>query len=295
MGRPIKKDNFGDPLSGGRQLDQIDAWIPGESGEEKCWIVRQASNHKYVVHGRTSGNEGMCQLVDKAAGSLAEGEMMMTCTPFGSSAERVKSISQHKVKTFSNNRYIWRGSVAASVAGECDLAPAQAGVVEYYYFSNAVDNGPDTFTNLSNATDGSTTTQATVSDSDLDWDLDLSSLTLTSDPGMQINKVEVRYNASVDMQGDSGTAYFGFETLIHEGPYVDLGTAFLPLNFLGIGEHDITSNWSDITSNFVGPSIIAWQSVRDMTARVYGNATHATNATTFRLNLVEVRVTYVQP
>ncbi len=54
MGRPLKKLHFGDPASSGRQLDQIDSWIPGESAEEKCWVVSHPGTHKFVVHSNTT-------------------------------------------------------------------------------------------------------------------------------------------------------------------------------------------------------------------------------------------------
>ena len=107
MGRPIKDKFFGDPSGPFKQFDDIDAWIPGETGEEKCYISQQRSDNKYRLVGKTSSGIGVCQLVDKAAGALAEGEMMMTCTPFGGSPERIKAMSQNKVKTFAGNRYIY--------------------------------------------------------------------------------------------------------------------------------------------------------------------------------------------
>jgi surface protein len=72
--------------------------------------------------GKTSSGVGVCQLVDKAAGSLAEGEMMMTCTPFGGSPERVKAMAQNKVKTFAGNRYTYAKNKRAEKSGECDLS-----------------------------------------------------------------------------------------------------------------------------------------------------------------------------
>jgi surface protein len=122
MGRPIKDKFFGDPSGPFKQFDDIDAWIPGEAGEEKCYIVRQKTTHKYIMYGKTSNAKGRCQLVDKAAGSLAEGEMMMTCTPFGGSPERVKAMSQNKIKTFAGNRYRYAKNKRAEKAGECDLS-----------------------------------------------------------------------------------------------------------------------------------------------------------------------------
>ena len=122
MGRPIKDKFFGDPSGPYKQFDDIDAWIPGEAGEEKCYISQQRSDNKYRLIGKTSSGIGVCQLVDKAAGSLAEGEMMMTCTPFGGSPERVKAMSQNKVKTFAGNRYNYAKNKRAEKTGECDLS-----------------------------------------------------------------------------------------------------------------------------------------------------------------------------
>jgi hypothetical protein len=122
MGRPIKDKFFGDPSGPYKQFDDIDAWIPGEAGEEKCYITQQRSDNKYRLVGKTSSGIGICQLVDKAAGSLAEGEMVMTCTPFGGSPERVKAMAQNKVKTFSGNRYRYAKNKRAEKTGECDLS-----------------------------------------------------------------------------------------------------------------------------------------------------------------------------
>ena len=107
MGRPLKKKNYQDPSAEGFQFDEVDAWIPGELAAEKCYITRQAGTYKFVVHSKSTSAEGLCLLVDKAAGSLAEGELVLTCTPFGGSSERIRSFSKHRVRTFNDTQYVW--------------------------------------------------------------------------------------------------------------------------------------------------------------------------------------------
>lgn len=126
MGRPLSDKFFGNPDRPNRQFDEIDVWIPGEGAPEKATVIKQKNNYSFIVQGKTSSAIGRCYLVDKAPGSLAEGEMVMFATPVSdlSSPERVRLIKQNRLQTFEGNLYVWNSDVRATGAAECLLNEA---------------------------------------------------------------------------------------------------------------------------------------------------------------------------
>ena len=121
MGRPLKKNYYQDPLVEGYQFDEVDAWIPGEGGAEKCYITRQAGTYKFVCHSKSGEAEGLCRLVDKTPVNLLEGEMMMTCTPFGGSSTKIHSMTQNKVRTYTGEQFVWDKDEPATGMGQADI------------------------------------------------------------------------------------------------------------------------------------------------------------------------------
>jgi len=78
-------------------------------------ILRQKGRKKFLV--TDSSNEGICTLVDKADGSLANNEMSITATRSTAATFRAKRISNRYVWDFSDNRYLWTfGTAQAATA-----------------------------------------------------------------------------------------------------------------------------------------------------------------------------------
>jgi hypothetical protein len=65
--------------------------VAGES-EDDGFVVRQKGSRKYLVED-TDGNVGVCVLVDKANGALAEGEMTITVLLDDSTEVRLKKLT----------------------------------------------------------------------------------------------------------------------------------------------------------------------------------------------------------
>jgi len=78
--------------------------LPGEA-EEDGLILRQKGSIQYLVEGNSSGEVGVCTLVDVADGALAEGQMTITIQPGDSSLIRVKRLTNKWALDFSDNRY----------------------------------------------------------------------------------------------------------------------------------------------------------------------------------------------
>jgi hypothetical protein len=78
-------------------------------------ILRQKGRKKFLV---TDGsNVGVCTLVDKADGSLANNEMSITATRSTAATFRANRISNRYVWDFDNKRYIWTfGTAQAATA-----------------------------------------------------------------------------------------------------------------------------------------------------------------------------------
>ena len=107
------------------QFNIIDAWIPGETGVEKCFIIKHKGTYSFLLEGTTSGGIGSCILRDKPAGSLLEGEMVVIAIPFGLPEERVRSLTTNKVRTFAGNRYIWNNDAITTEIGQAIIKEFQ--------------------------------------------------------------------------------------------------------------------------------------------------------------------------
>lgn len=93
---------------------KVRVFITGES-ERDGWIVRQKGASKYLVEDST-GERGVCTLVNVADSSLSAGEMTITAQDSGSTEFRIKRMSNKYALDFSNNRYLINFfDVAASV------------------------------------------------------------------------------------------------------------------------------------------------------------------------------------
>ena len=114
MGRPINKRYFGTLNDqDGSTLPQGDsaynftcAADVGNGVVEQAYIMNQRSDNKFTCADGTSSL--VCTLVDKAAGSLAEGEMRILGY-VGSSGDGVtiKKLYNRTCRDFNNTRYTW--------------------------------------------------------------------------------------------------------------------------------------------------------------------------------------------
>ena len=104
MGRPITKKFFG------AVGDDIQPTIParvkiGSNSAGEGYILSQRSIKKFKV--REGSNEGICSLVNKSMGNLADNEMNITAIVTNGSAVRIKKMSRHLAVDYNNNRYTW--------------------------------------------------------------------------------------------------------------------------------------------------------------------------------------------
>lgn len=114
MGRPVNKRYFGTNATGaaadGFENFGVSVRVTGQSESSSGIILRQRSTNKFKVDDAAAGNgnEGICTLVDKAPGTLAEGDMILEgFVGGGSVATRIKKIYNRTCRDFSNNRYTW--------------------------------------------------------------------------------------------------------------------------------------------------------------------------------------------
>lgn len=127
MGRPLNSKFFGpDAGADGFQFKGT-GWFAGELAAEPCYIVKQKSNRRFVVHGETSGKEEVCFMVQGAP--VAAGQFQIIVTPADGvggvlAAESAKIITGRKVKTYEGNAYIWSDltqEAATEEVGDADV------------------------------------------------------------------------------------------------------------------------------------------------------------------------------
>ena len=116
MGRPLNKRYFGttandlvgDDKSSEGKLS-INCKVTGQSISQIGIIVSQRSETKFRVNDAAdgSGNEGVCTLVDKAPGSLADGEMTLQGYIDGETIVNIRKVQNRTMLDFDNNRYTW--------------------------------------------------------------------------------------------------------------------------------------------------------------------------------------------
>lgn len=121
MGRPLNKRWFGwlddaDDSTLAPKNDTfynitINVQVGSNSESEEGLILSQKSSTKFRVNDAKdrSGNEGVCTLVNKAAGSLAANEMSIQAVVAGTAGTqvRIKKLYNRTCRDFDNNRYTW--------------------------------------------------------------------------------------------------------------------------------------------------------------------------------------------
>ena len=121
MGRPLNKKWFGwlddaddstlAPKNDSFYNITINVQVAANAESTEGLILSQKSTNKFRVNDAKdrSGNEGICTLVDKAAGSLGENEMSIDAYIAGSDGNqiRIKKLYNRTCRDFDNNRYTW--------------------------------------------------------------------------------------------------------------------------------------------------------------------------------------------
>ena len=129
MGRPINKKFFAsvevdtDGTPGLQVRLTIASFTGGPLNVITAYLVRQRTPDKYEV---TDGTNTEVLQFFNGTGSIPEGKMGLRATPFGGSAEYVRTLTSHQVKTFQGNTYSWtnlQNGNAASAPGEVDFSP----------------------------------------------------------------------------------------------------------------------------------------------------------------------------
>lgn len=121
MGRPLNKrwfgalDNADDTILAPKNDTfyniTINVQVAANAESVQGLILSQKSSNKFRVNDAKdrSGNEGICTLVDKAAGSLAANEMSIDAFVTGTDGNqvRIKKLYNRTCRDFDNNRYAW--------------------------------------------------------------------------------------------------------------------------------------------------------------------------------------------
>jgi hypothetical protein len=113
MGRPLNKRHFGATEgSAGTEGNNLTVMckIAANSTVANGVILSQRSSTKFNCHDDpdgTSGNTGVCTLVDKAIGAIAANEMVLQGFVVGGSAVNIRKVQNRTMIDFSNNRYTW--------------------------------------------------------------------------------------------------------------------------------------------------------------------------------------------
>lgn len=133
MGRPVNKKYFGlpadaddpnrYPATGDTFFNlSISVQVESNAETEEGYIIKQRSTNRFLVNdtktgtkttpsGSGSGNVSVCQLVNKAPGSLAANEMVIvgyvSGAGVGGEPIRIKKLYNRTCRDFANNRYTW--------------------------------------------------------------------------------------------------------------------------------------------------------------------------------------------
>lgn len=120
MGRPLNKRFFG-LLDDGTNIT-VNCQVGSNAESVQGYILRQRSPKRFLVNdkktgtnklagdteaGNSQGNVGVCQLVDKADGSLAANEMSIMGYTANGTGIRLAKLFNKIVVDFNGNRYKW--------------------------------------------------------------------------------------------------------------------------------------------------------------------------------------------
>ena len=117
MGKPIKKINFGDPNSPSASGKEITMQADLGNGEVTTWVIEQTRTSSYKL---TDGTDILdCTLKESTE---SEGDAVLTCYPHQGSPEKVRVLTQHRMKTFEGSSYDWVDNTEK--VGQAQLAQA---------------------------------------------------------------------------------------------------------------------------------------------------------------------------
>jgi hypothetical protein len=120
MGRPLNKKFFG-LLDDGTNIT-VNCQVGSNAESVQGYILRQRSPKRFLVNdkktgtnklagdteaGNSQGNVGVCQLVDKADGTLAANEMSIMGYTANGTGVRIAKLFNKIVVDFNGNRYKW--------------------------------------------------------------------------------------------------------------------------------------------------------------------------------------------
>lgn len=108
MGRPINKRNFSADAN-----NNIKVQFHNGSASVAGYIVKQKGSKKFVVKEFDGSTTYTCQLVAKASGDLAAGEMSITVKNDAGTAVQVTKISAHRI-TAGGVSYAWNYSTSTT-------------------------------------------------------------------------------------------------------------------------------------------------------------------------------------
>ena len=113
MGRPLNKRYFGATEGAvGTEGNNLTVMckVGANAAVANGVILSQRSETKFNCHDDpdgTSGNTGVCTLVDKAIGALAENEMILQGFIDGGDVVNIRKLHNRTMIDFNNNRYTW--------------------------------------------------------------------------------------------------------------------------------------------------------------------------------------------
>ena len=95
------------------------------AGVELCYITKQVTQNRYNLVSVSTPSRTLARCVLVQGTPSVVGQMHITVTPFGGSAESARKIMTHRVDTFEDDgAYEWKIGVAAAVAGEATVESA---------------------------------------------------------------------------------------------------------------------------------------------------------------------------
>ena len=112
MGRPLNKRYFGATSDGSDLTGEgnltVSVKVGANSASALGIILSQRTETKFKVNDdpANGGNEGICTLVNKATGSLANNEMSLQGFVSGN-AVYIRKVQNRTMIDFDNNRYTW--------------------------------------------------------------------------------------------------------------------------------------------------------------------------------------------
>lgn len=107
MGRPLNKRYFGDEIGSIKVSHYFRVGGSEIAGEDDTHIVSQRSNNKFLVADTSGGWQEILTLVDKDAGSLAEGEFRISATDPEGADVNVIRLYNRTLRVTGPEKVVW--------------------------------------------------------------------------------------------------------------------------------------------------------------------------------------------